>query len=85
MTADADKPAKTRAERTLKVQESLRVLHDAHTQARGGLHALGQAVASLGGPEAARHAELVDALTGLQAAYERVVEGCRAQGVPAGG
>lgn len=83
MTADADKPAKMRAERTAKVQESLRMLHDAHAQARVGVRGLQGSVGSLGPADKARHAAVVEALAGLQGGYEQVVGVCREQGVTA--
>lgn len=81
MAADADKPAKARVERTTKVHESLRMLRDAHAHTRDGARALCDALAALGPLEAARHAELVDALAALRGAHEQVVAMCREQGV----
>lgn len=83
MTADADKPAKMRTERTAKVQESLRMLSEAHAHAHEGVRALPKAVAAMGGEAAARYAALQASLATLQGAYERVVGACREQGVTA--
>lgn len=82
MAADADKPAKMRAERTAKVHESLRMLQDAHARTNDGVQALRGMVATVLGPaEAVRLAKLTDAVCVLQDAYERVVGACRQQGV----
>ncbi len=85
MQADADKPAKTKADRTAKVQDALRTLSNAHQGAQRCMNTLdGVLVAQqgvVGGDVRGLRDHMLGKLEELRVAFDNVADACRAQGV----